>query len=69
MRQILVFLSRFLSEKQTQKMLLQIAKRLAEKTSFKWDDEIIDAFCGIWNDYYMRKNFHDPWCKAKKWNQ
>ncbi len=59
MRQILVFLSRFLSEKQTQKMLLQIARRLAEKTAFKWDDEIIDAFCGIWNDYY----------RDKKWKQ
>lgn len=56
MRQILVFLSRFLSEKQTQKMLLQIARRLAEKTSFKWDDEIIDAFCSIWTDYYRTKN-------------
>lgn len=59
MRQILVFLSRFLNEKQTQKMLLQIARRLAKKTSFKWDDEIIDAFCAIWTDYY----------RDKKWNQ
>lgn len=57
MRQILVFLSRFLGAESTQKMLLQIARRLAEKTDFKWDDEIIDAFCAIWNDYYRDKKW------------
>lgn len=59
MRQILVFLSRFLSEKQTQKMLLQIARRLAEKTSFEWDDEIVEAFSQIWKKYYWEKYGND----------
>lgn len=56
MRQVLVFLSRFLSEKQTQKMLLDIAKRLAAKTDFKWDDEIVNAFSEIWKGYYRGRD-------------
>lgn len=56
MRQILVFLSRFLSAKSTQKMLLDIAKRLAKKTDFTWDDEIVNAFSEIWKNYYRGRD-------------
>lgn len=57
MRQILVFLSRFLSAKSTQLMLLDIALRLAKKTDFTWDDEIVNAFSEIWNDYYRDRKW------------
>ena len=59
MRQILVFLSRFLSAKSTQQMLLDIARRLAQKTDFTWDDEIVEAFSQIWKKHYWEKYGND----------
>lgn len=58
MRQILVFLSRFLTAKSTQQMLLDIARRLAKKTDFEWDDKIVSAFWEIWKNYYREKDGH-----------
>lgn len=44
MRKVIEFLAKFLSDENTQKMLLNVAARLAKKTDFEWDDELVSAF-------------------------
>ena len=56
MRHLILFLTRFLSAESTQRMLLDLARRLAQKTNFEWDDAVVNAFSDIWRGYYRRKD-------------